>query len=523
MIKRRHKIVNKRADKGVNKNAQRRAKKNAEEPAKKRIKKAVNEVTAKETAIKEAAIKDAAIKEAAIKETATKETEIKEEKESRIKPIEPVEPIEPIEPIGGRLPLGESEESASATEEVSVVADVQDSAAVGKKRMNEKKKRISIYDTTMENDIRYKGVLSYRHFRIAAWICMAMTVANIFLGVGMRLSEEVAEKYSGMHSVFSFFSEFAIFLFLFANFAVIIDKKSSYKNLFILYGALTVGFILLFAIVYYRYLGGLAGSLAKSAGNVIDKGNLLNGGFKAVNIFLDMLLCTAIIFFIDYRPKKYFVGKKIYIFRAFAAIPILYELVCILLKYFSAVEGMHLHPMVSPFLTTKPVFCFLLFVRMAFYVKGRETKFVKRGRTLEEYKAFLKTNRNSFQFSKKFALMAAIYGFLDFVFVLILFLLRLANAGVLDSFIKAPDEEVVEVTDFIMNEVRAIGFGGATMMLFIAPFILLFSYTKSYRKSKVDTLIPIGAVVVIGLIILEGIFRVLCLVPDKLVVFFAML
>ena len=55
---------------------------------------------------------------------------------------------------------------------------------------------------------------------------------------------------------------------------------------------------------------------------------------------------------------------------------------------------------------------------MAFYLKGRETKFLKRGRTIEEYNAFLKTNRNSFQFSKKFALIAAIYGFLDSVFII---------------------------------------------------------------------------------------------------------
>ena len=439
----------------------------------------------------------------------------KEVKESKIKPVEPLEPLEPLEPIGGRTLKGEAEEASPETEKVSIVADVQGSAAVGREKVKEKKKRISIYDTTMENDIRYKGVLSYRHFRIAAWVCMAFTVANVFLGAGMKLSESVMDKYSGLHTAFSFFSEFAIFLFLFANFAVIIDKKSPYKNLFILYGTLTVGFVILFAIVYYRYLGGLVGSIANSAGQTINKKDLLGGGFMAINIFLDMLLCTAIIFFIDYRPKKFFVGKKLYIFRAFAAIPILYELASILIKYFAEVEGMQLHPMVSPFLTTKPVFCFLLFVRMAFYVKGRETKFLKRGRTLEEYNAFLKTNRNSFQFSKKFALMAAIYGFLDFVFVVILFLLRLANAGALDNYMDGTEEEVSALTDFIFTEVRSIGFGGATMMIFIAPFILLFSYTKSYKKSYVDTLIPIIAVVIIGLIILEGIFRVLCLAPDK--------
>ena len=228
-----------------------------------------------------------------------------------------------------------------------------------------------------------------------------------------------------------------------------------------------------------------------------------------------MLLCTAVIFFIDYRPTKWFVGKKLYIFRAFVAIPILYELACILIKYFAVVDGMELHPMVSPFLTTKPIFCFLLFVRMAFYIKGREGKFLKHGKTHEDYQAYLKTNRNSFQFSKKFALMCVIYGALDLVFVLILFFLRLANAGVLGNFIEASSEEIDQITDFILNEVKSIGFGGSVMMILIAPAIHLFSYTRSYKKSKIDTLIPIGAVVVIGLVVLEGIFRLLCLVPDK--------
>ena len=172
--------------------------------------------------------------------------------------------------------------------------------------------------------------------------------------------------------------------------------------------------------------------------------------------------------------------------------------------------------MVSPFLTTKPIFCFLLFVRMAFYIKGREGKFLKHGKTHEDYEAYLKTNRNSFQFSKKFSLMCVIYGALDFVFVMILFFLRLANAGVLGDFMNASNEEVDAVTDFILKEVKSIGFGGSVMMILIAPVILLFSYTKSYKKSKVDTLIPAGAVVVLGLIVLEGIFRVLCLVPDKI-------
>ena len=443
--------------------------------------------------------------------------------EIKIKPIEPVEPFDPLEPMGGPMSL-EGETDAVADDTVSEMTGVQlsedevltkengSTGVPGKK----KRKRVKIYDITAENDIKYRGFLSYRHLRILGWIAMAMTVINIFLAAGMKISPQVSEKYDGLHEFLGFFAEFGIFLFLFANFAVIIDKKSSYKSLFILYGTVSAGFVGLFAIVYYRYLYNSVSSIASITGKKVASNDILGGSFISFNVFLDLLLCTAVVFFIDYRPKKWFVGKKLYIFRAFTAIPILYELVCILLKYYSAAEGYRLHPMVSPFLTTKPIVCFLLFLRMAFYVKGRETKFLKRGKTLEDYNAFLKTNKNSFQFAKKFALMTFIYGLVDLLFVVIMISLRLLSEGLFDDFIQLGDEEAVMISVLMQQQISQIGFGNATSLIFFAPFILLFSYTKSYRKSKVDTLIPIIAIVVIGLIILEGIFRVLWLVPDRL-------
>ena len=410
------------------------------------------------------------------------------------------------------------EEIASVEEKVEEIASVEDKDTV--KEEKKKSKRISMYDVTPENDTtKFKGIFSYRHFRIAGWVCMAMTVASIIIGLGMKLSSRVTEKYSGVHGVLSFFAELGVFLFLFANFAVIIDKKSSYKKLFIMYGALAGGFVLLFADVYYRFLGGIIGSIGDATGKSISTADLMGGGFKTFNVFLDMLLCTAVIFFIDYRPTKYFVGKKLYIFRAFVAIPILYELVCILLKYFSTVDGLKLHPMVSPFLTTKPVLCFLLFVRMAFYIKGRETKFLKHGKTLEDYDAFMKTNRNSLQFARKFALMTFIYGLIDLVIVIVLIILRLANAGVLQAFLDAgaDNQEAMQLLDYVIEEAKSIGFGGAFSMIFIAPFILFFSYTKSYKKSKVDTLIPVGAIAVIALVAIEVGRKILMLMPEKIV------
>ena len=57
------------------------------------------------------------------------------------------------------------------------------------------------------------------------------------------------------------------------------------------------------------------------------------------------------------------------------------------------------------------------------------------------------------------------------------------------------------------------------LMLLIAPFILLFSYTKSYKKSKVDTLIPVGAIAVIVLVGIEVLRKILILMPEKIIKF----
>ena len=48
------------------------------------------------------------------------------------------------------------------------------------------------------------------------------------------------------------------------------------------------------------------------------------------------------------------------------------------------------------------------------------------------------------------------------------------------------------------------------------PFIFFFSYSKRYKKSKVDTLIPVGAVAVIGLVVIEAGRKLLMLMPEKI-------
>ena len=115
--------------------------------------------------------------------------------------------------------------------------------------------------------------------------------------------------------------------------------------------------------------------------------------------------------------------------------------------------------------------------------------------------------------------MAFIYGIIDLAVLLIMIFLRLANAGVLNALVDAGSEsaEAVQLLDYVIEEAKSIGFGGAAMMIFMAPFILLFSYTKNYKKSKVDTLIPVGAIAVIVLVGIEVLRKILILMPEKIV------
>ena len=45
----------------------------------------------------------------------------------------------------------------------------------GKKAPGKKKRRLRIHEVTHENDIRYRGPLSYQHFQILGWLCIVLS------------------------------------------------------------------------------------------------------------------------------------------------------------------------------------------------------------------------------------------------------------------------------------------------------------------------------------------------------------
>lgn len=70
---------------------------------------------------------------------------------------------------------------------------------------------------------------------------------------------------------------------------------------------------------------------------------------------------------------------------------------------------------VYPLLTIKPPLSFVLFLTLVLFIKIRELRFRRRGKTKEEYRRFTKTNVNSWHFSVYASIMILITGIIDSV------------------------------------------------------------------------------------------------------------
>ena len=90
------------------------------------------------------------------------------------------------------------------------------------------KNKISIFDRTAENDIRYRGPLSYRHLQILAWICIAFKILFILTNLSLRINPSQPQWLYALRGTCDTIGEFSLPLFLFANFAIILDEKKSY-------------------------------------------------------------------------------------------------------------------------------------------------------------------------------------------------------------------------------------------------------------------------------------------------------
>ena len=336
------------------------------------------------------------------------------------------------------------EEAAEAPEdkpEAGAVPDPKKKAEVKKKPKGKKvsklrRRKHKILARSAENDIRYRGPLSYRHFRIFAWICLALTQVVLLMELDLKLEPEFAAVFDTPIAVLGSLSALALPLLLIANFAVILDGREGYVRQTLRYGALAAVTGAGCCLFINRYLLGSLGVLLQAPEEAPQFLDMLitrfrPQGFFAFNIFIDLFLCSLFMCLVNCRPKRGFTGKRVLILRFLAVIPAAYEIGCIVLKIMAGNGWLRLPVTVWPFLTTKPPMTFLVFIFLAFYVKRRERLFRRHGRTHEEFMEHMQTNYNSLRFSLFTAKIFFLTALLDVfvVFVLPLLILFIGGQG----------------------------------------------------------------------------------------------
>lgn len=377
-----------------------------------------------------------------------------------------------------------------------------------------RKNKISIYDRNASNDIRYRGPLSYRHLQIMGWFGISFLVLHTLIELGIMIDPNQPKWVLSLNAVASVVSEFALPLFMFANFAILLDRKKTFKAQLLKFGGLSLLVVILFLLVTEHYIlevgtaiaGDKAGVQAQIDGYFLSR---IRTGSLSFNLFVDMFLCTLLLFFLEYTPRKVFTGKKRYLFRMFALIPVVYEagsLVIRILAYY----GMISPPLiVYPLLTTKPPMSFVLFVILVLFIKIREFRFRKRGKTKQEYMEFTKTRLNSLQFSVFSSIMILVTGVIDLILLIgfSAFDIVVKNMDHLEQVENASEQALEEMSMVSARGVAGWGIGLHSSMIFIIPIILLFSYTRNHKNPKADIAIPIGGILLAVFVGIEGLHQ----------------
>ena len=374
---------------------------------------------------------------------------------------------------------------------------------------------LTAYDhKNIDKDIKFRGPLSYRYFRLIGWMCMSIMFISMILGFVMKLrgiigavTPEQTAAFTLASEIMSYFSALPLPLFLIANFAVILQQKNNYKKLIKSYGLILLAIYVGFIVVYYHYIVVFimrineASFIEAREASIELFAELGQQNGLVVNVFVDLFMCVLIMFFIDYSPKKYFQGKKIILFRLFALLPILYEFGSALLLGLMGMNGafidftFSLPPEILPLIGKKPIGMIIAFVLICIYLKVREKKYLKKGGTKEGYELYLKTNRNSFKVAQTMSIIFLVIAVIDFLAMIIPTVVVYLNSG--------ENEQVVYK---MMDTLSFFTIGKSVCLLLVVPFTLLFSYSKTHKNQKIDKFVPFIGIGLIVFAIVETLF-----------------
>ena len=343
-----------------------------------------------------------------------------------------------------------------------------------------------------ENDIKYEGPLSYRALRVLEWICMALGQVTLLNSIGIQLFHynQLGATWS---QVISIFAALSTPFFIIASFGMVLSGRRDMRDFMLIYGVAYLGVGLGFIFFYLRYINGLFVKMglnqtpfpALVAGFLSDK--------VQVNVFADLFAFALFHFFISYTPKRVFKDKLLIIFRLFCLVPIALVITSYILKILSATKMVDLPFYIFPFLTTKSPVVYFVFVTMSLWIKYRERWFLRLGATKEEFHRFLNTKRNSLSVSIHLSiiiLISLIFDVFLFIFAVIYFFIN-----------NVPLENILEVTT------NTFGVGQSVSMILAIPFILLYSYQRKHKDTRIDIAIPVVGIALIVVVYVEGIYQ----------------
>ena len=399
-------------------------------------------------------------------------------------------------------------------------------------KIRKKNGKIRLHAVTLESDIRYRGPLSYREFKIIGWFCIILTQVIVMMKLGGKVNASIEERLAGWRNVLAWFADLALPFLLMSNFAIILDNRKSYKDQLISNGIMMLSVFLVYVLVFYHFVLGSLSALGDGTMRFMEVARRFyysssKYGFFCFNIFVDLFLCTLVMFFINYRPSRFFQGRKLIIFRLFAILPFAYEVASLTLKWLSGGGIIRIPFILFPLLTVKPPMTFLVFIILTLFVKHRERKFIKQGGSYEQYQEFLQTNRNSFSFSVFATIVLFVAGIVDLILLIMIPSFQMvqlqnivAQSVMADpAMTEAAAAEVVSsmstmdiMTSFI-DRVFAVGVGGSAQLIIFAPLMLLFSYTRKRSFTIVDPLIPVIAFVLLILMYLQSFYQIMHVLP----------
>jgi hypothetical protein len=116
-----------------------------------------------------------------------------------------------------------------------------------------KRNRIQIHEVTLENDMKYRGPLSSRHFQIMGWACIVITqLLMIATRVG-GYDNTFGSKDRWLYEILQVLSGLSVPCLLIYNFTRILNASEGYGKQLIKNATAAAGLACLFCLLFYRY------------------------------------------------------------------------------------------------------------------------------------------------------------------------------------------------------------------------------------------------------------------------------